>query len=405
MRKTEEATERLQTAVATGDGRQAGPVHKSPLTTVIVPAFNEEKGIEVVLEKLCDVVDHSYEIIVVDDGSTDRTAEVAGRFTCRVISHAANEGKAQAVRTGITAAHGHNVIVIDADDTYPVDVIPQMVRALGEHEMVLTTRVAGRDNIPWFNRVGNYMFRSLIRHLYGFMPADPLTGLYGLKKATLGNMRLDSSGFGAETELAIKAGRMGLKVHEIPIEYRTRIGDAKLRGFNSGYRILQTILTALSLFSPTASFVIPGVTMFGLGLAFMGLSSMDPVGSGRLSQHTFLLAAMLSLAGFHTIVFGIGLDLYASSQRYTMPGLMTRFFLHRYCRQNVGRVGALIMVAGVGVLAWLGYDWVGGGLGAFSRTNLLVIGAFLSIIGLQAGFSSSFLSVFVSNLGGASMNR
>ena len=398
FRKREIVAEDTRSAPAgPDDGRMVG-LGADPVNTVIVPAFNEEGGVGVVLKKLSQTLDSCYEIVVVDDGSTDKTADVARQFPCSVISHSTNLGKAEAVKTGIIAARGRNVIVIDADDTYPVDVIPDLADALNEYDMVVTSRSEGRENIPWLNRFGNYIFRSLIRYLYGFMPRDPLTGLYGLKRETLLSMHLDSTGFGAETELTIKAGRMGLRVHEIPIMYRPRIGEAKLHGLSSGYRILRTLVKALALFSPTAFFILPGVLMFGLGLAFIALLTLGPVNTEAFSlrSNALVVAAMLALAGFQTIAFGIGLDLYASTHRFTVPGPVTRMFLRQRLGGNMGRLGILAALTGVGLLAWLGVDWVQTGFGPFGRTSEMVIASFLAVLGLQVGFSSSFLSVFVS---------
>ena len=91
-----------------------------PRTSVIIPAYNEEEGLPIVLGKLLPLIDDTYEVIVVDDGSTDGTGDVAADFPCRVVRHASNHGKAQAMKTGIRAARGENLIFIDADDTYPV---------------------------------------------------------------------------------------------------------------------------------------------------------------------------------------------------------------------------------------------------------------------------------------------
>lgn len=210
--------------------------------SLIIPAFNEEKGLPVVLNDVFKLIDETFEIIVVDDGSTDGTKEVAKKYPCRLIAHHRNLGKGEAMRTGIREANGENIIFIDADNTYPPEGIIEIAKALEWYDMVLASRKTGKQNIPAFNRIGNAVFRNTIRYLYGFGGYDPLTGLYGIKKAYLSSMRLNSKGFGIESEICIKAARMGLKVKDIHIEYRERLGKAKLNGLKDGYKIFITIL-------------------------------------------------------------------------------------------------------------------------------------------------------------------
>ena len=211
-------------------------------TTVIVPAYNEEDGLPVTLDKLQKVLDDSYEVIVVDDGSTDRTPEIARRFSCRFFRHEVNQGKGEALRTGIRHARGHNVIWIDADDTYPVETIPRMVEALDEYDVVVGSRAWGNENIPRFNRLGNWIFRTMIKGFYGFQAHDPCTGLYGARKVYLELMDLSSKRFAIEPEISIKSSRMKLKTLDIPLRYRPRIGDTKLNAIQVGYEDLKTIL-------------------------------------------------------------------------------------------------------------------------------------------------------------------
>lgn len=214
--------------------------------SVIIPAFNEEEGLPVVLEAVLSSVDGDFEVVVVDDGSTDRTAEVAKAFPCKLIRHPSNKGKGEAMKTG--ARHGgENLIFIDADGTYPASMIPEIARLLESYDMVVCSRVNGKEHIPAFNRVGNAIFRNAVKLLSGFPAYDPLTGLYGIKKVWFERANLVSRGFDIEVELAIKAARMGLKVKDLPIQYGRRIGEAKLNGLKDGYRILRRIgLTLLS---------------------------------------------------------------------------------------------------------------------------------------------------------------
>lgn len=222
-------------------------------TTIVIPALDEEKGIAVVLEKLCSVVDDTYELIVVDDGSSDRTAEVAQAFPCEVIQHRVNRGKGEALKTGIREAKGDAVIWIDADDTYPVEPIPEMSAALHDgYDLVFTSRQGGREEIPMFNRLGNALFSWSVRTLYGFGGSDPCTGLGGVQKGHLIRMNLTGQRFTIDSEIALKAGRMGLRVLDMPIQYRERIGEAKLSGVKDGFQIAMGILAHI-LWQPSQS--------------------------------------------------------------------------------------------------------------------------------------------------------
>ena len=215
---------------------------KRTQTTIIVPAYNEEQGIPIVLGGIFKILDDSYEVIVVDDGSIDRTSEVASQFPCRVIRQEVNRGNGEALKTGIKNATCENIIWIDADDTYPVELIPQIAEALKTYDMVVCSRLYGRENIPRFNRIGNWLFRILIRGIYGFKPFDPCTGLYGVKKHYLEAMNLESKRFAIEPEISIKGSRMKLKMLELPIEYKARVGSAKLNAIKVGFEDLKTIL-------------------------------------------------------------------------------------------------------------------------------------------------------------------
>ena len=219
------------------------------IATIVIPAYNEEEGLPVVLESLFRSVDGQCEVLVVDDGSSDATSRVASRFPCGVIRHGRNRGKGEAMKTGVRHARGDSVIFIDADGTYPTDAIPRMTEALESCDVVYCSRASGRDNIPRLNRLGNAFFQGVMRHVYHFEACDYATGLYGIKKCHLDKMKISSRGFAIEPEIAIKACRMKLKIRDILIQYQPRIGQAKLSGFNAGFDHLRTMMKLL-LWSP-----------------------------------------------------------------------------------------------------------------------------------------------------------
>jgi glycosyltransferase involved in cell wall biosynthesis len=214
-------------------------------TTIVIPAYNEEEGLPVVLESLFRSVDGQCEVLVIDDGSSDATSRVASRYRCGIVRHVRNRGKGEAMKTGLRYAHGESVIFIDADGTYPTDAIPRMSEALKTCDAVYCSRASGRDNIPRFNRLGNAVFQGIMRRVYRFEASDYSTGLYGMKKRHLQKMRISSNGFAIEPEIAIKACRMRLKMHEIHIHYHQRIGQTKLSGLNAGIDHLRTMTKLL----------------------------------------------------------------------------------------------------------------------------------------------------------------
>lgn len=210
--------------------------------SVVVPAYNEELGVAHVLEQLRVALDHTAEIIVVDDGSTDRTAEIARANGARVLRHRRNRGKGAAVRTGLRASTAECVVVIDADGTYPASAIPRMLGLLDEYDVVVGARSTGRTHIPPLNRFGNALFRTVISRLSGFRSSDPLTGLYALRREPLERLQLRSNGFGLEAEIAMKSARLGLSSVDHRIEYGSRLGKAKLRPMKDGVAVAGTIL-------------------------------------------------------------------------------------------------------------------------------------------------------------------
>lgn len=219
----------------------AAPPPGAWAATVVLPAYNEEIGLSALLPSLLELSRDRFEVVVVDDGSTDSTASLAASFGCRVVRHAANAGKGVAVRTGLMAARGEKVIVMDADDTYPADAVVEIINRLDDCEMVVGTRTLGRQNIPLLNRFGNAVLTSAIRLASGSRWTDPLTGLYGLRRSVLERMDLRSTGFSLEAEIAIKSVGLGLRVVDHPIVYRARAGASKLHPLRDGIRIAAVI--------------------------------------------------------------------------------------------------------------------------------------------------------------------
>src|SRR5215211_9187445 len=235
--------------------------------TVVLPAYNEAAALPHVLTDLHDQLGDGYEILVVDDGSTDETAMVAERGPCRLVRHRSNRGKGVAIRTGIAEASGEYVVIMDADATYPVAAIEQLVSLLADHDLVRGNREASGENMPLVNRIGNWFFNKLFAIAHGLESGDHLSGLYGLRRDAFRRLGLEATGFDIETEIGIKAQARGLHVAEFPISYMPRVGEKKLSPWRDGLRILGRVIVLLLIYNPTLTFIVPGLFLMAVSIS------------------------------------------------------------------------------------------------------------------------------------------
>lgn len=371
-----------------------------PLTSIILPAYNEAEALPGVLTELNQVLDEHYEIIVVDDGSRDDTAAVAGRFPCRVLRHQHNRGKGAAIRTGLNHAIGQYIVVSDADATYPAHAIPRIVELLATHDLVRCKRPHNSEHMPALNRVGNWLFDSLLSLLHGLDGADHLSGLYGLRREAVLRLKLVSSGFDIEAEIGIKARVRGLRVCAFPVDYQPRVGEKKLRAFQDGFHILSRILALVLLYNPLLTFIIPGLLLLILMLGGALLLSRGPVVTPYfgLSIHSFIVAALGSVAAFQFITFGLSAALYAVEAGDVPPRWLVRLSSRRL-RLSAAVIGSGLMLAALVDMALLIGRWVLAGLpGLFEETRDLVLASTVLVGGLQLLSAALFLSIFAGRL-------
>lgn len=367
--------------------------------SVLVPAYNEEQGLAVVLERLNQILDSSFEVLVIDDGSQDNTSKVATTYGCKVIVHSVNKGKGAAIMSGVSYAQADGLIFIDADGTYPPEAILTIAEHLNLYDMVVAKR-KDRDNIHFINRIGNRVFEGLLRILYKSKISDPLSGLYGIRKKCLVNMHLNSKGFEIETELNIKAARMALSTWEIPIAYNKRVGETKLHPFRDGYLILRTIFTLMFLYNPTYSFTIPGLLLLISSLALHILLLRGPVlfGGITLSIHASIFSGMLALTGMQIAVFGVASKLYAILHKFAHSDVITDFFI----RKNIGKfligISLASIIFGLILICRIIFLWVKADFTSIFQINAALFAFLPFILGIQLLFSNFFLSIFYKEL-------
>ncbi|MGA8219206.1 MAG: glycosyltransferase family 2 protein [Solirubrobacterales bacterium] len=363
-------------------------------TTVLLPAYNEGAALPHVLAELGEYLDQTYEVLVVDDGSTDDTAEVAERYPVRLVKHASNRGKGVAIRTGIAEAQGENVVIMDADATYPVPAIKEMVDLLDDNDLVRGIRESEPESMPVVNRFGNWLFNKLLTISHGLEGTDHLTGLYAIRRSEAVRLGTEARGFDIETEIGIKAKARGLREAEIPISYLPRMGEKKLSPWKDGLRILGRVIVLLLIYNPTLSFIVPGLTLMAVTitgavlLAFLGPVHTFFLG---LDINSFIVTALGVLAAFQLVIFGVAAALYGVEAGKPPPPWLLRVISVRF-RLAVAGLGMALMVGSFAKLVQLTIQWAGNNI--FTDTRALVLSTTFLVLGLQMLSAALFISIF-----------
>ena len=378
-------------------GDESAPGADVIRTTVVLPAYNEGAALPHVLTELGEYLDQSYEVLVVDDGSSDDTADVAERYPVRLVQHPSNRGKGVAIRTGIAEAQGENVVIMDADATYPVPAIKQMVELLDDNDLVRGIRESEPESMPALNRFGNWLFNKLLAISHGLEGTDHLSGLYAIRRSAAVRLGTEARGFDIETEIGIKAKARGLREATIPISYLPRMGEKKLSAGRDGLRILGRVIVLLLIYNPTVTFILPGLTLMAISVTGAILLSSGPVTTSYLGLniHSFIVAALGVLAAFQLTIFGVSAALYGVEAGKPPPRWLLRVISVRF-RLAVGVTGLVLMLGSLAKLIQLTIQWAGDN--PFTDTRALVLSTSFLVLGLQVISAVLFISIFSGRL-------
>jgi glycosyltransferase involved in cell wall biosynthesis len=211
-------------------------MYKGQSITVIIPCLNEEQGIEQIMKRMPDFVD---ETIVVDNGSTDRTSEVAHRYGARVIREDVR-GYGRAYKTGFGSAMGDLIITLDGDQSYPPDAISYLLEAFLhlDVDFLNTSRFPVRDPkaMSFMNKMGNLVLSLVMSILYFRWVRDSQSGMWVFRRSILKEMKLTSDGMAFSEEVKIEALKSNrVRFVEISIQYSSRLGETKLNLWKDGF--------------------------------------------------------------------------------------------------------------------------------------------------------------------------
>jgi glycosyltransferase involved in cell wall biosynthesis len=364
---------------------------------VVLPCLDEEKAVGAVVDEAWDGIERSGrtgEVIVVDNGSTDGSAEIAAAHGATVLFEP-RRGYGQAYLTGLRHAHGDYVVMADADGTYPVQELGGFVDALEDGaDVVLGSRFEGTIHegaMPWRNRwIGNPVLTGMLNRLFGIRVSDAHCGMRAVRRRSLERLDLHSTGMEFASEMVFKAFRRHLAVGEIPIEYRPRKGESKLSPFADAWRHVRFML----LYSPSWLYFLPGFVLLLLGLAGMLVLASGPADVfGRTWQiHTMLAFVALTLMGAQVLQLGVFARTYALVHYGEHDALLER--LRGRIRLEHGLLlGLALTLAGFGVVVGVLIRWANAGFGPLGDEYPTALGVTLIGLGVQTIFGSFFLSL------------
>jgi len=219
------------------------------------------------VREVMERTDWTFEIIVVDDGSSDNTAAEADASGARVLRRPRNRGYGAALRLGISRAAHDWILITDADGTYPVEAIPELLARADDNEMVVGARLGASVHIPWVRRPAKWFLNKLSSYLAGQHLPDINSGLRLMRKSLVERYEfLLPDGFSFTTTITLASACNGHAFEYVPINYHARLGSSKIRPRHA-YDFTILILRTIVFFNPLKVFIPLGALLALAGVA------------------------------------------------------------------------------------------------------------------------------------------
>ena len=369
----------------------------APEISVVIPCLNEEEAVGKVVDSSLEGIRRSCrtgEVIVVDNASTDRSAEVAAEHGATVVREE-RPGYGSAYLAGLAVAQGDFIVMGDADETYPMQDLGPFVDRLEEgDDLVMGSRFEGTihgEAMPWLNRhVGNPILTGLLNVLFGVKISDAHCGMRAVRKDALPTLDLHSTGMEFASEMVFKAFRRKLRVSEIPIDYYPRVGESKLNRFGDAWRHVKFML----LYSPSWLFFVPGLVLLAVGsIGALALAAGPVEVLGRTWQiHTLFLFMFAILLGTQVVQLGIFARAFAAAHLGETDRLVG-WARGRLSLEHGLVLGGLILLAGIVTVAVIFVAWALDGFGALAHEYATALGFTLIAVGTQVVLGSFFIGL------------
>jgi glycosyltransferase involved in cell wall biosynthesis len=367
--------------------------------SVVIPAYNEEDGITAITERVlavwpslraCGI--QELEVVVVDDGSQDRTGEiVACNPDVRLVKHEINRGYGAALKTGFRHARGDLLAFLDADGTYPPECFPQLCQPILEEgaDLVIGSRMTGTESeMPLVRRVGNTIFAALVSLLGNHRISDSASGMRVFRQEVLAELYPLPDGLNFTPVMSTRALHENIKMVEVPITYSERVGRSKLSVVRDGLRFANSIVWTAMSYNPVRVLGMIGVfavflaVAVGIGLVALRLHGVTTLGHwGVFSVYTALVMGVSGVSLFSLgAMFNYLVSLF--HKRPVRQGLFGKPIFTPSLDHHFGWLGLLAALGGV-LLGGVSFSL---GLRGWDVTRLwlyLLGSALLVLVGLQ----------------------
>lgn len=242
--------------------------------SIVIPAYNEESRIGEVLDNLLNNVklrNMKREIIVVDDGSRDKTAEIVKKYNVRLLQHEQNKGYGTSLKTGIHHAQYNIIAITDGDGSYPVDRIPELVSFIDEYDMVVGARTGSNVKMPLTRRPAKWILNKYANYLVKQKIPDLNSGLRVFRKDIFEKFRsILSSGFSLTSTITLALLSNDYRIKYVPIDYYKRGGKSKIKPIRDTINFFSLITRASLYFNPLRVFMPIALSLLGLGTVLLG---------------------------------------------------------------------------------------------------------------------------------------
>jgi glycosyltransferase involved in cell wall biosynthesis len=366
--------------------------------SVVIPAYNEEDGIDRVARRVLAIRNElmkvgidDLELLIVDDGSADDTVQIVNAIEgVRLIQHEENKGYGAALKTGFAQARGELIGFLDADGTYPPEYFPNLCReALNGTDLVIGSRMAGADSqMPLTRKAGNLFFATLLSLLAHMRVSDSASGMRVFRRDVLERVYPLPDGLNLTPVMSTRALHEGIRVAEVPIPYSERHGRSKLSVVRDGSIFLRSMIWTALTYNPVRILGAIGAVLMVLALVTgLGLVTARLQGSTTLSawQVASLFGGVLAgVSGISIYALGITFN-YLVSLFYKQPvrqGLFGRPILPFPLDRHFWWIGGALLI--IGFATGIASLWLGIGGWDIERLWLYLLGsALFSIVGVQ----------------------